>query len=102
MLQPATILSVIDVIATINLKPGVRDQFLAIFNANVPNVLAEDGCHQYYPAVDIASGHSRAESSYDRVTVVEKWRDVAALAAHSASPHEPTASRSKAWSTALA
>jgi quinol monooxygenase YgiN len=78
---------VIDVIASIRLKPGVRDEFLAIFNANVPNVVAEDGCHQYYPAVDVESGHPAQELHHDRVTVVEKWRDVAALQAHSRSAH---------------
>lgn len=77
----------IDVIATIRLKPGVREEFLAIFNANVPNVVAEDGCHGYYPAVDVASGHPAQEQEHDRVTVVEKWRDVAALQAHSQSSH---------------
>ncbi|NLK82560.1 MAG: antibiotic biosynthesis monooxygenase, partial [Lentisphaerae bacterium] len=32
----------IHVIATVNLKPGCREKFLEIFNANVPNVLHED------------------------------------------------------------
>lgn len=77
----------IDVIASIRLKPGCREEFLAIFNANVPNVLAEDGCHGYYPAVDVDSGHPAQEKHHDRVTVVEKWRDAAALQAHSKAPH---------------
>ena len=77
----------IDVIATIRLKPNCREEFLAIFNANVPNVVAEDGCHGYYPAVDVDSGHPAQEKHYDRVTVVEKWRDVDALQAHSKAPH---------------
>ena len=77
----------IDVIASIRLKPGCREEFLALFNANVPNVLAEDGCHGYYPAVDVDSGHPAQDKRHDRVTVVEKWRDVAALQAHSQAPH---------------
>ena len=83
----ATIYLVIDVIATIRLKPNCREEFLTLFNSNVPNVVAEDGCHGYYPAVDVDSGHPAQESHHDRVTVVEKWRDVAALQAHSQAPH---------------
>ena len=77
----------IDVIASIRLKPGRRDEFLAFFSANVPNVLAEDGCHQYYPAVDVETGLSAQVHDADGVTVVEKWRDVAALQAHLKAPH---------------
>ena len=32
------------VIANSVLKPGMKDEFLKIFKANIPNVLAEDGC----------------------------------------------------------
>ena len=46
----------INVVATISLKPGTRDEFLKIFNANVPAVLAEDGCIEYVPTVDADSG----------------------------------------------
>ncbi len=77
----------IDVIASIRLKPGRRDEFLAIFLANVPDVVAEDGCHGYYPAVDVDSGLPVQEKNPDGVTVVEKWRDVAALQAHLKAPH---------------
>lgn len=83
----ATIDIVIDVIASIRLKPGCRQQFLTLFNANVPNVVAEDGCHQYYPAIDVETGHPAQDQNPDSVTVVEKWRDVAALQAHSEAPH---------------
>jgi len=83
----ATIVLVIDVIASIRLKPGRRDEFLTIFKALVPAVIAEDGCHGYYPAVDVDSGHPAQEKDANRVTVVEKWRDSAALLAHSQAPH---------------
>ncbi len=78
---------VIDVIASIRLHSGRREEFLAAFHANVPNVLAEDGCHGYYPAVDVDTGLSAQEQDGNRVTVVEKWRDVAALQAHLKTPH---------------
>jgi quinol monooxygenase YgiN len=35
------------VIATIEVAAGRRADFLAILRANVPNVLAEDGCIEY-------------------------------------------------------
>ena len=41
------------VIATIEVKPGKRDAFLAEFHRNVPNVLAEKGCIEYGPTVDV-------------------------------------------------
>jgi quinol monooxygenase YgiN len=34
----------IHVIAFITAQPGQRDKVLSAFNANVPAVLAEDGC----------------------------------------------------------
>ena len=77
----------IDVIASIRLRPGRRNEFLAILSANVPDVLAEDGCVDYYPAVDVDSGVAVQEKDADGVTVVEKWRDVPALKAHLKAPH---------------
>jgi quinol monooxygenase YgiN len=81
----------IHVLATVTLAPGTRDRFLTVFNANVPNVLAEDGCLEYGAAVDaITDIRSQAAVRPDVVVVVEKWRDVAALKAHSQAPHMTT------------
>ena len=44
------------VLATIELHPGKRPDFLAEFRQIVPKVRAEDGCIEYFPAVDTASG----------------------------------------------
>jgi quinol monooxygenase YgiN len=78
----------IHVLATVTLTPGTRPQFLAVFNANVPNVLAEDGCLEYGAAVDAQTDIAvQPPVRPDVVVVVEKWRDVAALKAHSAAPH---------------
>jgi hypothetical protein len=41
------------VIATIEVKPGKRAAFLTEFHRNVPNVLAEKGCIEYGPTVDL-------------------------------------------------
>jgi quinol monooxygenase YgiN len=78
----------IHVLATVTLAPGTRDQFLKVFNANVPNVLAEDGCVEYGAAVDAVTDIAvQPPVRPDVVVVVEKWRDLAALKAHSAAPH---------------
>jgi quinol monooxygenase YgiN len=78
----------IHVLATVTLAPGTRAQFLEVFNANVPNVLAEDGCIEYGAAVDAETEiPTQKRLGPDVVVVVEKWRDLAALKAHSAAPH---------------
>ncbi len=77
----------INVLATIKLKPGVRAEFLKHFNDNVPAVLAEDGCHEYFPAIDLDSGLDVQTLDADAVTVIEKWESVDALHAHLAAPH---------------
>lgn len=77
----------IDVIASIRIKSGHRDEFIEKFKANLPAVLAEDGCIDYYPAVDADSGLATQQTDPDTVIVVEKWESIAALQAHSQAPH---------------
>lgn len=78
----------IHVIATIDLKPGSREDFLKAFHALMPAVLAEDGCIAYGPAVDVDTGIGAQKMTGDNtVTVVEQWESVAALHAHLAAPH---------------
>ena len=78
----------IHVLATVSLTPGTRARFLEVFNANVPDVLAEDGCLEYGAAVDAVTDVAvQPPVRPDVVVVVEKWRDLAALKAHSAAPH---------------
>ena len=45
----------IHVIATIEIAPGMRDDFLAAFAELVPDVRAEQGCIEYGPAIDLAT-----------------------------------------------
>src|SRR5947209_20408700 len=76
------------VLATIELNPGTRQQFRAEFDKIVPQVRAEAGCIEYFPAIDTASGlPAQAPPRDDAVVVVEKWASVAALEAHLAAPH---------------
>ncbi|MFG2845834.1 putative quinol monooxygenase [Kitasatospora sp. NPDC048296] len=77
------------VIATIKTKPGRRDEVLAAFEKHTPAVHAENGCELY-----------AVHAGTDRVTVVEKWADQAALDAHGAGA--PLAAIAAATTDALA
>ncbi|UCE56661.1 MAG: antibiotic biosynthesis monooxygenase [Desulfobacterales bacterium] len=76
------------VIATIELNEGCKDDFLKIFNSNVPNVRDEEGCVTYVPTVDVDSGMPvQDELRSDVVTVVEAWDSLDALHQHLKAPH---------------
>ncbi|MBI3821266.1 MAG: antibiotic biosynthesis monooxygenase [Planctomycetes bacterium] len=78
----------IHVIATITVKPGKRDAFLAEFHRIMPAVHAEAGCLEYGPTVDVATGLSMQGALRENVAVIiEKWDSVDALKAHSQAPH---------------
>jgi quinol monooxygenase YgiN len=78
----------IHVIASIDLSPGRRDQYLAEFRRNVPNVLAEKGCLEYGPTIDVASQIPVQPPVRENVVVVvEKWESLEALRTHLAAPH---------------
>ena len=78
----------IHVLAIVTAKPGQRDAVLEQFRANVPAVLAEEGCIEYGPAVD-AEPKAPIQTALgpDSFAVIEKWATPAALMAHAASPH---------------
>ena len=76
------------VIATIQLSPGKRADFLKEFHAVVPKVRAEKGCIEYGPTVDVATLiPSQPPVRDDVVTVVEKWSSLEALQDHLMAPH---------------
>jgi quinol monooxygenase YgiN len=78
----------IHVLAVVTAKPGMRDSILAAFRANVPNVLAEQGCIEYGAAVDADPALPvQTKCGPDTFVVVEKWESVDALKAHAAAPH---------------
>ena len=78
----------VHVVATIELHPGVRMQFLGEFRQIVPAVLAEDGCLEYGAVVDVPTSLAAQGPVRDHVVVVvEKWRDLPALEAHLVAPH---------------
>jgi quinol monooxygenase YgiN len=78
----------IHVVAIITAKPGMREQILEAFRANMPAVHAEKGCIEYGPAVDAeGAGSFQTKFGPDAFVVIEKWENFDALRAHGASPH---------------
>jgi len=77
----------ITVIASINVVPDRVVEFVTLFNENVPNVLAEDGCIEYYPTVDIETGLDLQQTDPAVVTIVECWESIDALKRHLKAPH---------------
>ena len=78
----------IHVIATIELKPGCREEYLQVLKNNVPHVKAEDGCLAYEPTLDVDAGLPVQGALRENVvTLVEAWESVDALHAHLKTPH---------------
>jgi quinol monooxygenase YgiN len=81
-------MAAVHVIAVITAKPGRRAELLQAFQANVPNVHAEDGCIEYVATVDAdGAGDIQTRFGPDAFVVVEKWASLEALKAHAAAPH---------------
>ena len=76
------------VLATIEVAPGRRNEFLTVFAALAPQVRAEAGCIEYQAMIDLPNSvPGQTPARADVVTVVEKWESVAALEAHLMAPH---------------
>jgi len=81
-------MSIVHVVAVITTKPGVRARVLEMFNANVPAVLAEEGCIAYEATIDTENaGPMQAAFGPDTFVVIEKWESMEALGAHARAPH---------------
>ena len=81
-------MNTVNVLAFITAKPGMRDAVLKAFNENVPKVHAEDGCIEYFAAVDTQNaGPIQTPVGDDSFVVIEKWESMDHLKAHGASGH---------------
>jgi quinol monooxygenase YgiN len=81
-------MQMVHVLAVITAKPGMRENILEIFRANVPAVRAEDGCIEYGATIDHHdAGAVQTKFGDDTFVVVEKWQSLEALKAHAAAPH---------------
>lgn len=78
----------IHVLATVEVVPGKREDFLREFRKVIPAVRREKGCIEYGPAVDIPTGLPVQTPLRETVVViVERWESVEDLKAHLAAPH---------------
>ena len=77
----------IHVLASIHVKQGKVTEFLEIFKSNVPSVLDEKGCVEYFPAVDVTADLPPQILDEHVVTVIEKWESLQALYDHLQAPH---------------
>ena len=78
----------VHVVAVITTKPGKRSEVLSIFKKNIPDVLAEAGCIEYSPTIDMEdAGDFQTEYGADTFVVVEKWQSLDHLKAHIKTPH---------------
>lgn len=76
------------VVATIEVVPEAREEFLQLFKALVPNVLGEEGCVEYVPMIDLEMAiPSQGPPRENVVTVIEKWADLESLERHLMTPH---------------
>ncbi len=76
------------VIATVNIKEGKRDDYLAELRKIIPDVRREIGNIEYAPYIDFPSGFPvQPPIRRDTVTIVEKWESMDALKKHMTAPH---------------
>lgn len=81
----------IHVIATIELFPGQRDDYLKKLHEVVPQVRREPGCRGYVPAEDFLTDIPIQDPPEDnKVTIIEAWEDSDALKTHLAAAHMKT------------
>tara|TARA_S200000501_G_C20388703_1_gene553953 strand:+ start:253 stop:567 length:315 start_codon:yes stop_codon:yes gene_type:complete len=81
-------MSIVHVVAVISAKQGKRSEVLKLFHANVPNVLAEDGCIEYLPTIDAKeAGGLQTKIGPDSFIVIEKWESLEHLKAHATAAH---------------
>lgn len=78
----------IQVIATVELKPNCMDEYLPILHENVPKVKAEEGCLAYEPMADVDSGLPlQGAIRQNTITLVEAWVSLETLHAHLKTSH---------------
>ena len=78
----------IQVVATLVAKPGLRNEVLNIFQETAPTVREESGCIEYAAFVDLAGfGPIQTLNGDDTFVVIEKWSVADALIIHAQAPH---------------
>lgn len=77
----------VHVLVAIRVRAGKVEEFVQVFKDNLPNVHAEEGCIEYFPALDVASPLGIQVTDAQVVTIIERWETMAHLEAHMTAPH---------------
>ena len=78
----------INVFATLRIKPGMLAQALACYRSFVPKVLAnEPGCIEYAPTVNLDLGLPNQDKNGDLIFVCERWKSADDFRAHLTMAH---------------
>ena len=75
------------VVATIELLPGKRGEFLALQKSLLPLVRAEVGCIEYVSTIDLPLNPDKHPPRGDVVVMQEKWETLDHLKAHAVASH---------------
>lgn len=78
----------ISVFAIMTAKAGKRLEVLELARANLANVRAESGCHEYRLVTDVENASPlQTPLGQDSFAFIEKWESLPALGAHLETPH---------------
>ncbi|MFB6326593.1 quinol monooxygenase [Pantoea deleyi] len=75
------------VVAELCVKPGRRQAVLDAVKKLIPQVLAEEGCHQYDALLDHQAQVPWKQNSPDSIFMLEQWETLRHLEQHQQMPH---------------
>lgn len=75
------------VVAEICVKPGRRQAVLDALKKLIPQVLEEDGCHQYDALLDHQAQVPWKQNSPDSIFMLEQWETLRHLEQHQQAAH---------------
>ena len=76
----------INVVASIQVKPGKLSEYLAVLKANMRVIRTEKGCIEYVPTIDVDANLPPQVLDKNCVTLLERWESLEALHAHLGAP----------------
>ncbi|MBN2039703.1 MAG: antibiotic biosynthesis monooxygenase [Spirochaetes bacterium] len=76
----------INVIASVKVKNGKKSEYIEGFKLFAEKVIKENGCIEYYPAVDMKTDFPVQSRDENVVTIIEKWESMESLMTHLATP----------------
>jgi len=74
-------------VVSVRVKPGKKEEYIALFKTMAARVRAEKGCLEYISTVDFKAGPPIQVFEENVVTILEKWESLDALQAHLAAPY---------------